>query len=148
MFFPGITSFLKMCCSSSKTLFISRWTCASILIFFQTIPSLLLIGTRDFQCEILSRGRGHGGLDWSISLSSYLVHSHFCPDSHTSSSTRLHSLSQILTTNKMVNENQLHEDSGTISDASLFPITLSISWAALPPAAILISQTISTDNFM
>ena len=35
---------------------------------FQTIPSLLLVGTRDFQCEILIRGRGHGGLDCRASL--------------------------------------------------------------------------------
>lgn len=159
-FLPGIPGFFfffsLMCCSSSKTLFISHGMYASIVILSPVGYSTLSPLSYSLEPGNFSRRSLAGVWDrpwlWTVSLTSYLVHSHPCPHSHTSSSSQLYSWSQSLTANKIMNENQLHEDSWTISDASL-PYYSHFKYFRPYPISmhthkILISQTIPTDSFI
>ena len=96
--------FFLMCCFSSKTLFISHGMYASIVILspvgYSTLsPLSYSLEPRNFSGRSLAGVWDRPWL-WNVSLTSYLVHSHPCPHSHTSSSSQLYSWSQSLTANK------------------------------------------------
>ena len=152
---PGVFFFFLICCSSSKILFISHGMCASIVILSPVGYSTLSPLSYSLEPGNFS-GRSLAGVWdrpwlWNASLTCYVVHSHPCPHSRTSSSSQLYSRSQSLTANKIMNENQLHEDAWAISDASL-PCYSNFKYILPCPISmhthkILISQTIATDNF-
>lgn len=117
-FLPWHHQFLKNMSFSQQSSFSAlRWVCShSSWWVIPGYPLSVTCWNQVFQSEILSRGREHEGLNCVPSLPNYLVHSHTL-------SSQLHSQSQSLTANNIMNVNQLHEVPWTISDAFLFPVT-------------------------
>lgn len=123
---PGISSFLKMCSSSSRTLFIGCRMWASVVILFPVYYSKLFLFSSSLEpgassARSLTGGGDMGALTVGLLGTQLFIYPH--PHSHISC-TQLHSLFQILIPNKIMNENQLHAGSWTVADDSLFPITL------------------------